>query len=244
MTLAIAMPLQSCVWGSDGRSPARRLEPEQAAAGRGDADRTAAVVGVREGDDAGGDGRPRAAARAARAQVRVPRVARGAEQLRFGERREAELGQVGLAEDDRARAPEPFHDGRVARRLEVRQEAAAGGLRHAGDGGVEVLEQERHAAKRGVRRRQRGGVAARLFVHRRDDRVDARVDPLGARDRFLQQLGGRDLAAPDQARERQRVQPAVLGDGHRQPRRSIRGSTTAAATAATAVAHRTTTSTP
>ena len=230
--------------GPDGRSPARRLDPEQAATGGGDADRPAAVVGVRHRDDAGGDRRARAAAGAARGHLRVPRVARGTEQLRFAEWEDAELGQVRLAEDDGARAAEAFDERGVAGRFEVRQEPAAGGVRHARDGGVEILEQQGHAAKRGIRRRQRGGVAPGLLVHPGDDGVDARIDALGARDRFLQQLGGRHLAAMDELREPQRVEPAVFGDRHRQLRRSIRGRMTAAAMAATAVAPRTTTSAP
>ena len=58
--------------GTERGAPARRLQADEAALARRDADRAAAVVGVRRGDQAGRDGGRRAAARAARRVARGP----------------------------------------------------------------------------------------------------------------------------------------------------------------------------
>ena len=57
---------------AERRAPARRLQPDEAAAARGDADRPAAVVGVRERHDARRDRRRRTAARTAGRAGRGP----------------------------------------------------------------------------------------------------------------------------------------------------------------------------
>ena len=106
---------------------ALRLEAEQAAAAGGDADRAAAVGAERAADQAGGDRGRRAAARAARRAVEVPRVAGRAERRRLGERRDLELGDVGLADDHRAGGAQPPHDlGVLARGLAERVGAVRG----------------------------------------------------------------------------------------------------------------------
>ncbi len=99
---------------------ARRLQAEEAAAGGGDADRAAAVVGVGERDDARRDGRGRASAGAARGERRIPGVPGRSVKLGFGDRQKAQLGCVGAAEGDQAGLAEAFDDRRVARRPCIR----------------------------------------------------------------------------------------------------------------------------
>ena len=86
-----------------GTRPKRGLEPEHAAERRRDADRPAAVGAHRQRHQAGGD-RGRRARRWIRPRVRVgiTRVAGQPEQLVVGDAAVAELGVVGLADDDRA----------------------------------------------------------------------------------------------------------------------------------------------
>ena len=75
------------VVGRERDAAALGLDAEQPARGRRDADRAAAVGAQRAGDHAGGHRRGAAAARPARAALRVPRVARRAPRLRLGELR-------------------------------------------------------------------------------------------------------------------------------------------------------------
>src|SRR5262249_33436683 len=72
------------------------------AGGAGTPERTAAVACVREGDDARGDRRRRAATGAAGGPLRVPGVSRGPIGRRLGGREDAQLGRVGLADGDEA----------------------------------------------------------------------------------------------------------------------------------------------
>ena len=66
-----------------------------------------------------------------------------------------EFGQIGLAEDDRARLPQQCHDGCVAPGLRLGQGQRAGSrVLHVGGGDV-VLDQDRDALERPARRRAR-----------------------------------------------------------------------------------------
>ena len=98
--------------GSERRPAARRLQPDEAALARRDADRAAAVVGVRARHHARGDRRRRAAARAAGRVRRVPRIARRPVGVRLGRRQHAELGHVGAPEEDEPRGAELASRGR------------------------------------------------------------------------------------------------------------------------------------
>ena len=86
---------------------AGRLQAEEAAAGGGDADRAGAVAGRGDRHQAGGDRRGRAAARAARRALRVPRVAGDAVGGRLGEAADRQLRQQRQADDDRPRLAQP-----------------------------------------------------------------------------------------------------------------------------------------
>ena len=116
--------------GRHGDARPRRLEAEEAALGRGDADRAAAVGRMRHGEDAGDHGCRRAARGAARRVLEVPGVAGWPVEPRLGGGVEAELGRGGAAEDDEARLPAARQVGAVVVGDVVVEEAAAeaGGL--------------------------------------------------------------------------------------------------------------------
>ena len=97
--------------GRMGRDEAdRRTQTDDAAERCRDAERTAEIGAFGERNHAGGERRGAAAGRSARALAGVPGIARPAED--FVERVAAggEFRAVGLAEDDRARVPEPSDD--------------------------------------------------------------------------------------------------------------------------------------
>jgi hypothetical protein len=94
-----------------------------------------------------------------------------------------------------------------------REPARAVAHRPAAHRRVEVLDEERHAAERAVRERARG-VAARVVEALEDDRVEAPVVALDARDRGLDELRGRDLPAPHQVCEPESIEVGVFAEGH------------------------------
>src|SRR5207244_10206164 len=116
---------------------ARDLPPDPPATRRRDADGAQAVARVGEGHRAARHGGGRAAARAARDVIRVPRRAARAEQHRLGRAGDAELGRVRLAEEDDARLPETPGESAVGGRDFILREAAAAGARPAADRAAE-----------------------------------------------------------------------------------------------------------
>jgi hypothetical protein len=90
-----------------------RLQSHHAAAMRGVADGAAHVAAEPERRQPGGERGPLAARRAARDAVQVPRVARATEDQVVGLPPQRELGQVRLAEEDPARAPQTRHRGGI-----------------------------------------------------------------------------------------------------------------------------------
>ena len=176
-----------------GRDPrACRLQAEHATAGGGDPDRAPGVVPVSGGHHPAGDGRARAAARAARGPRRIPRVPGRSVQAGLGGGAETQLRRVGPAQDDEPGPLEPSHQLAVDGRDVVSQEGAGLTERDPGFLDDEVLEQVRHARQGTVAERTRRSVAGPL-VGTQDDRVDLRVEPLDAVDRGLDQLEGRHL---------------------------------------------------
>jgi hypothetical protein len=91
-----------------------------------------------------------------------------------------------------------------------------------GDRREQILDQHRHTGERGVRI---GPLLACVVVERAHDRVEARVDRLGARDRGLEYLAGGDRAGPDQIGERRAVAASVLVVPHHFARSGISGGT-------------------
>jgi len=179
--------------GTGRRASARRLEADEAAAQRGNSDRTAAVGGVGEGRHARRDRRARAAARAAGGPAHIPGIAADAERFGFGDRGEAKFGRVGLGDE---------HQSRLAI---TGDEFTVGVARHFGEATIalaawrasqrrgEVLEQERHAGQRAGEgpARRRAGAIVKLV----DDGVERRVASFDPGDRFFDQFDRRDLSA-------------------------------------------------
>ena len=95
---------------------ALRLDAEQPAPRRRDADRAHAVGAERQRGKACRHGRSAATAAASRCEVRVPRVARRPEGQGLGERPDHQLRNRRLAEDDGARLAQPAHHLGVLRR--------------------------------------------------------------------------------------------------------------------------------
>ncbi len=96
-----------------GHEPHRRPDPQHAAERRGDAQRSAQIGTLAQGDHAGRERGAAAARRSARTERRIPRVPRAAEDFVEGVAPSGELGRVGLAEDHRARGAQPLHHERV-----------------------------------------------------------------------------------------------------------------------------------
>ena len=194
----------------DERRMAARLQAEQPAARRGDADRAAPVGRVRERHDAGRDGRRRAAARAARRVVEAPRVAARAEQRRLGVRHLPDLGRVGLAEEVEAGRAAARDQRRIGVGREIPVVPAAHRQRQARHGRAEILDEVGHAGKRRVGRGRRGGALARGVVVLQHDRVDRRIDRFGLRDRRVEQLARAHLALTDEIGEADRVMGEIV----------------------------------
>jgi hypothetical protein len=82
-------------------------------------------------------------------------------------------------------------------RCEVAQELRSRRHWHACISGEQIFQQERHAGERAFRERAVSGFA-RFVEHRRDDRIDRRVDALDAFDRGFDQFDRLDLFATHQ----------------------------------------------
>ena len=155
-----AVPVASV--GRERHASALGLEPEQPAPRGGDADRAGAVGGERGAHEPGGHRRAAAPTRAAGRPLQVPGVAGDAEGGGLGERPQAQLGHVGLADDHRAGVPQASHDlGVRAGGLVLRVGAFAGELADHVD---VVLDGDRHPQQRAAAtcRAALGGAAARV----------------------------------------------------------------------------------
>ncbi len=191
--------------------PSARLEADHTARGGGDADRAAAVVGVRHRQRAAGDQRRRGAAGTAGAAVGGPGVAaRSAVGESFGGGIESELRAPGDRADRQARAAEPRHQMGVLRVGDTRTEQpAAAAARHPARVRDEVLERERHTGER------TGLVVVERFVE-----ALARHGGQFGLDRVQggrcgrPDLGRADLSVADQLRQTGGVVCGVFGDIH------------------------------
>ena len=155
------------------------------------------------GGRACGQGRARPSAGAADRVVQVPRVAGDAVELGVREAGAAELWRRRARVDDAAGVEDAFTDGR---RL-LGDDVLEGQRRHRGRLALDldlVLEADRQPLERtrvvGVARVDRLGslrLLERAVVVGEAERVDVRLDGVRARDRRLQQLDGRQLAAAE-----------------------------------------------
>ncbi len=174
----------------------RRFEAEQAAHARRDADRAAAVAGVRDGHHPARDRGRRTPARAAAAVREVPRVVRGSVRLGFRRRHEAEFRRVRLGDDHEPRSLELLEEV-AGRRRDVAgllQRDVPLVIRRAGERAVEVLDDDRDSGERPVGKPSLHGRAC-PFVERMDDGVELAVELLDAVDRTLDELRARRVAA-------------------------------------------------
>ena len=125
----------------------RRLEPDDAAGGGGNADRAAGIGADRGERHAGRDADRRSAARSAWRSRRIVRVARRPERRVLVGRAERELVQVGLADEHRAGLRRCAIAGASRLRDMAVAHARRGGRRRAAD--VEqILDRDRHAVQR------------------------------------------------------------------------------------------------
>ena len=197
---------------AQGRAPARGLQPEEPAARRRDADRAAAVVGMRQRHHCGRDRRRGAARGAPRGAAGIERVARRpAVEDRLGGAVEAELGRGGRAHQGQACRAEPLEQHSAPRRGEVDrvQHPRARALAHPLHLQDQVLGEERHAGERAVRRPGQG-----LDQGLREE-VQLGVQAMSRLAGAGLDLGARRLVPGDQRREVGRVALGVLVQLHR-----------------------------
>ena len=201
-----------------------RLHPDHAAQRRGLADGAAGIGADRQRRVVGRHGRRRASAAAAGDAIERPRVDGRAVGGMLGRRAHRELVHVGLAEDHRARRPQPLGDVRVVRRHVPLEDPRARGALAAGHRD-EVLERHGDAQQRtepvervsvvgpGGGQAGVGGVGLRerpLAIDGQPD-VECPVVALGGGEVRLGQLVRRDLAAPQESRHLVGVQARDIG---------------------------------
>jgi hypothetical protein len=181
-----------------GDSVRGRLEPEHAAEVGRHADGAAEVGADVERREAGGQRGGGASARSTRRARAVVRVERTAEQVavRLDVHR-----HVGLAEQDAARAAQPFGDRTVAAGHVMSERLEAGGGAHAGRR-MHVLERERHAVqippRQAALERDIGGARPlqRALGVEGDDGVE-RLEPVDASEVGLDDLARRGATLAD-----------------------------------------------
>ena len=194
------------------------LDADTRGEGGGDADRTSGVAAHGGEADAGGNGCPRTAAGKPGDAVKVPGVA-GPAVAGAGEI-DGELGEVRLAEDDRAGVEQAL-DGEGMLRghvIEAGGRGAGGG--RAGDV-VEVLDRDGEAvqgaavdAAGDLLLGDASAVVKLMLAVDVDEGVDLRLDVLEARDDDAHQLDGGEAAALDEARRLGDRQVAKVEVGH------------------------------
>ena len=176
-------------------APVRRLEPDDAAAGRGQPDRASRVAAERPEDEPRGDRGRRAARRAARDVTRPPRVLDVTVVGVVPEGPERELRHVELAERHGAAVAQAAHGGALVlgRKVLARDRAARG--RQPADV-AEVLVGERNAVERPAR--EAGGQLGLELSRRRegalrvdrDEAPDLAVEPRDALQALARHLDG------------------------------------------------------
>ena len=198
-----------------GRIPcARRLQPDDAAIGRGNTDRAAAIGAVGRRHHARRDGRRGAAAGAARTVLQVPGIARRAVDHRLRRRVQTELRRVGAPEDHQPGPLVTLDDGEIMVGDEAVIEMRPVPHPRAGVPGVDILQQERHARQRALRQSRLQSLP-RLIVHLLHDRIEPGIQRLDPPDRRLQHFRRRDLLLGNQFGQAEGVIPLILWEyGH------------------------------
>ena len=195
-----------------------RLEPVDPAERGRDADGAAAVGAHRERPEPRPHRGARAAARAARRQLRIPRIARDTEERVVGHALVAELGRVGLADEDGARPLQPLDGDSILLRHVLGEEPGAAGRQHA-PGEHQILDRERHAVQRPQRLARHDGHLggqgrlAGLLGGDGAEGVEPRVQPLDPRQHRVDDLDRGDRLLPDQPGQVERGEPAEIVHG-------------------------------
>ena len=188
---------------------ALRLEADQAAARRRDAQRAAAVVAVRERHHARGDRGCAPAGRAPGGSCRIPGVPRP-----LGDGQDPPLGHRRRADHDRARGTQPTDDVVVVRRAHVAHERGAARQAQPGDRPVRLHRDRDPRQRPGIARRDLGGRGARARVVDLDERTEVRVERLDPRERELDELEGRHVSCADETGELGRRSGQQIVAGH------------------------------
>ncbi len=189
-----------------------RLQAEHAGRGGGDPDRAAAIAGMRDREDAGGNGRCRATRRPTGRMLEIPGIAGRPVQARLRRRHQAEFGTGALAEDRDASIEKALRQRAAVVGHKVLQDRGAGGRARALQE-VEVLQEERYAGK-GAVGQPALDLAFGIVVMLYHDRVDLRIDLRGTGDGLVEQFPGRDFFLPNQFGKADRVVIAVFLEGH------------------------------
>ncbi len=201
-----------------GDAVATGLEPDQAVARGRDADRSAAVGGVRDRRHARRDRGARTARGAAGCVVRVPRVAGDAEPLRLGHGDGAELGRRRLAHEHEAGRAQARHR-RVVDQLGVLGHGARPVRRRPSLDAVQVLDRDRHAGEgrqlvgRGRRHQlgRRRSIGPGPLVVAQGEGVERRVQPVDPVQVQVERLGGADPPFTDRGGQFERGVEASHG---------------------------------
>ena len=188
---------------------AARSQPVDARPVRGGADRAREVAANAERAHGGGHRRGLSARGAAGSARTVMRVARRPVDVVDGVPECAELGQVGLAQQNRACTPQAPYDHRIGARDPVGLQARAVRRRQARDVD-DFLDRERHAVQRAERVAARGRVIRRGGLRpcglqaRHDDGVHVAVAGFVAGRVGVEQFRAADLARTHGARHPRR----------------------------------------
>jgi hypothetical protein len=167
---------------------------------------------MRDGQDAGGNGRRRAARRTAGRMLEIPGIAGRAVQARLRCRHQAELGTGALAEDRDAGIEKALHQRSAVVGYKILQDGGAGGRARALEG-IEVLQEKGNAGEGAVGQTTRN-LPLGVVVMFDDDGVDLRIDFGGAGDSLVEQFLARDLFVSNQFGKADRVVVAVFLEGH------------------------------
>ena len=182
------------------------------------------------GQQTGGERRPGAAARTARALRQVVGIDGRAVHLVVGVRAHPELGHVGLADRDHAGLPQALDENRVLRRHEVLVDRGAP-CEGKADGGLQVLEGDGEAVQRPDLLSSRhtpvgliGQGQALVVVQLRHDGVDLGIHPIDLFEVRRHHLARRELAGADETRQLASAHEAEIAGLGRRYRYCLGGS--------------------
>ena len=154
-----------------------------------------------------------AAAAATGGALCVPRIAAGAEQRGFGERREPEFRRIGFSKNDQSGLPHFLHHKTVGGRNIIQISTAAGTHRCTLHLDAQVFYQKRYTGK-GRLAADGFGRCPRFFVDFMDHGVEHRIQCFGAADGDFNQFFGFDFPFFDQIGQAKGIVAAVFFKCH------------------------------